>query len=124
MLESVSAAGVSGEQPNGEVSRVGLLVEVTAESFTARLDPRKDAANKEGAEDDQHMPPGQVGSYLKIANGDNFVLVMVERSYHAADKQGRAVNMVHLTPLGEINARVTSSGACPATRCPVRAYTR
>ncbi|KAA1192004.1 ATP-binding protein [Pseudohalioglobus sediminis] len=104
MLESVSAAS-SGEQPaSGQETRVGLLVEVTGEYFTARLDPRQDAAAAEGASDANHMPAGQVGSYLKIRNGDGFVLVMVERSYHAADKQGRAVNMVHLTPLGELNS--------------------
>ncbi len=105
MLESVDAAGDHDNTPVVENPRVGLVVEVTGEYFTARLDPRKEAATAEAASDEQHMPAGQVGSYLKIANGENFILVMVERSYHAADKQGRAVNMVHLTPLGEIDPR-------------------
>jgi len=98
---SESTARPSGK--SGENSAIGVLVDVTGDAFTARLEALYDASAGQdpGAEG---TAPGQVGTYLKIRNGSGFALVMVERSYRIADKQGRPVNMVQLSPVGEFGA--------------------
>ncbi len=83
------------DNPTPHDTRIGVLVDVTGDHFTARLD---------GADDAGPGTTGQVGAYLRIANAAGHTLVMVERSYRVADKQGRAVNMAQLTPLGELAA--------------------
>ena len=80
-------------------TKIGVLIDVTAELFTARLISEGDeAVDKSGP-----ARIGQVGSYLLVKQSDSQTLVMVERSYQVADKQGRAAHMVRLTPLGQIN---------------------
>ncbi|WP_205963768.1 hypothetical protein, partial [Roseicella aquatilis] len=81
-------------------SRVGLLIDVNGDHFTARLEPVRDG---DAPASGQHTI-GQVGSYFLVREGESNILVMVERSYRTADKQGRAAHMVHLTPLGEIGS--------------------
>ena len=81
-------------------ARIGFLVDVTVESFTARLYPPDQPVG--GASEGRALP-GQVGSYLRIWNGRGHTLVMVERSYQADAGQGKAGEMIQLTPLGEID---------------------
>lgn len=77
-------------------------MDVTAELFTARLfSSRRDDADRVPI--NSIMKIGQVGSYLLVKQDGSQTLTMVERNYHAADRQGQATNMVRLTPLGEIN---------------------
>ncbi len=92
--EEVAAAATNA------TTRIGLLVDVTGDYFTARLDPR----NADSPAAKEEVALGQVGSYFQVKQGDSDILVMVERSYRVADKQGRAAHMVHLTPLGELGA--------------------
>ena len=88
---------------NASSTRLGLLIDVTVESFTARMSPEaEDAANK--ALEGSHASIGQVGSYLSVKQFDLSILVMVERSYRVADKQGQAAHMLRLTPVGEFAA--------------------
>ena len=85
--------------PDEKSTKIGVLIDVTAELFTARLIAEGDeAVDKRGP-----AKIGQVGSYLLVKQSDSQTLVMVERSYQVADKQGRAAHMVRLTPLGQIS---------------------
>ena len=90
--------------PDTTNTRVGLLAEVSGDYFTARLVGGGDETVPErtlggGAR------LGQVGSYLAVHQAETRTLVMVERSYRVADRQGQAAHMVRLTPLGEIDTR-------------------
>lgn len=97
MLETVESVSREPNGPSSEDIRVGVLVEVTGESFSARLDTAgTEAAAAKG------MTVGQVGSYLKIRSATRDTLVMVDRSYRVTDKQGHPVQMVQLSPLGEL----------------------
>ena len=88
--------------PDRQSNKIGVVIDVTAELFTARLfSSRRDDADRAPA--NSKMKTGQVGSYLLVKQGGSQTLAMVERNYHAADRQGQATNMVRLTPLGEIN---------------------
>jgi uncharacterized protein DUF87/helicase HerA-like protein len=103
MFESESLIGDSDNSTAGEGTRIGVLVDVTGDYFTARLDACSDeiaAAHDTGSD---KISVGQVGSYFQIREASWDTLVMVERSYRVDDEQGRAVHMVHLTPLGEIS---------------------
>ncbi len=84
---------------------IGLLVDVTGEYFTAKLISDGDQAASSGMVDNNGVRIGQVGSYLSIRQSGAQTLVMVERSYRVADKQGHAAHMARLTPLGEINSQ-------------------
>ena len=89
--------------PDAKSNKIGVVIDVTAELFTARLfSSRRDDADRAPA--NSKMKTGQVGSYLLVKQDGSQTLTMVERNYHAADRQGQATNMVRLTPLGEINA--------------------
>lgn len=103
MLESVNSAGSTAGRRTAKTVRAGVLVDVTEGYFTARLDSLKEAVTAEGAPEEVGATAGQVGSYLKISHDGGYILVMVERTYTAADKEGRAVNMVQLTPLGVVD---------------------
>jgi DNA helicase HerA-like ATPase len=90
--------------PEQTSKKIGIVVDVTAEIFTGKLSSQ---GSEEGAGKklgDTGLRTGQVGSYLLIHQSDSQILVMVERSYHVADRQGQAVQMVRLTPLGEMIA--------------------
>jgi DNA helicase HerA-like ATPase len=100
MLESVNSTESSSSRKAGKNTLVGIVVDVTSGYFTARLDSLRDAIAAAGGKGMEYA--GQVGSYLRISNGSGQILVMVERNYNAADKQGRAVTMVQLAPLGMI----------------------
>ena len=82
-------------------TQIGVVADVTAELFTARLfSKRSDDAYRQA--DSSPAITGRVGSYLLVSQADAQILVMVERSYQVADRQGQAAHMVRLTPLGEI----------------------
>lgn len=93
LTEALATNNVASTTP------LGVLMDVTGDHFTARLDPQKDFGSPSG----DAKSIGQVGSYFQIRQPGWNTLVMVERSYRVADKQGRAAHMVHLTPLGEIS---------------------
>jgi hypothetical protein len=84
-------------------TKIGLLVDVTGEHFTAKLISQGDQAVPIGMPGMDNVKIGQVGSYLSIKQSGVQTLVMVERSYRIADRQGQAAHMVRLTPLGEIS---------------------
>ncbi|RLQ21793.1 DUF853 family protein [Seongchinamella sediminis] len=100
MLEEAGANEQQARAESPRNSRVGLLIDVNGDHFTARLEPVRDG---DAPASGQHTI-GQVGSYFLVREGESNILVMVERSYRTADKQGRAAHMVHLTPLGEIGS--------------------
>jgi len=82
-------------------NQIGVVADVTAELITARLFPkRSDDAHRQA--DSNPAMVGRVGSYLLVSQADAQILVMVERSYQVADRQGQAAHMVRLTPLGEL----------------------
>ena len=85
-------------------TRIGLLVDVTGEYLTARLVSEGDALLSDSASGANGVKIGQVGSYLCVKQHNFQTLVMVERSYSVADRQGHAVHMVRLVPLGELSA--------------------
>lgn len=103
MLDSVDSTRESVGGANEINTRVGLLIDVTGDYFTARLDAQVDKAATGSPADAGQATIGQVGSYFRIDGPSGDILVMVERSYRVADKQGRPAHMVHLTPLGEIS---------------------
>ncbi len=100
MQDSASAA--TGQAADSD-QRAGILVDVTGDHFTARLDSAGEDVKASSAADVNRLALGQVGSYFQIKRFGWATLVMVERSYRVADKQGRPAHMVHLTPLGEIS---------------------
>lgn len=103
MLDSVSSPRAEVSQPDTKPGRAGVLVDVTGDHFIARLEPAGENPGTGSDSASAGTSPGQVGSYFQIKRRGWSTLVMVERSYRAADKQGRAAHMVHLTPLGEIS---------------------
>jgi len=84
-------------------TKVGILAEVSGDYFTARLVAGGDEAVAQRSLGGSARI-GQVGSYLAVHQADTKTMVMVERSYRLADRQGQAAHMVRLTPLGEIDA--------------------
>jgi DNA helicase HerA-like ATPase len=120
MLESLNSTGSTAGHRAAKNTRVGQLVDVTEGYFIARLDSLTEGITAVGATLKSELSAGQVGSYLKISNGDGYTLVMVERNYNVADMQGRAVNMVQLTalgmidPTGDFSRGISSYPACGA----------
>ena len=90
---------------NANSTRVGLLADVTGEYFTSRLISGGDEFAAGGASGVNGAKIGQVGSYLMVKQSTVQTLVMVERSYSVADRQGQAAHMVRLTPLGELSPK-------------------
>ncbi|RLA49590.1 MAG: ATPase [Gammaproteobacteria bacterium] len=88
---------------DGKSTKIGLLVDVTGDHFTAQLASESDQVASSGMSDINNVRIGQVGSYLSVRQSGLQTLVMVERSYRVADRQGHARHMVRLTPLGEIS---------------------
>jgi hypothetical protein len=84
-------------------TQIGVVADVTAEQFTARLFSKR-SGDAYRQPDSSPAITGRVGSYLLVSQADAQILVMVERSYQLADRQGQAAHMVRLTPLGEIGA--------------------
>ncbi len=84
-------------------TRIGILLDITGEYFTARLTSAANELVSGGTPDLSGVKIGQVGSYLCVKQSDSQTLTMVERSYSVADKQGHAVQMVRLVPLGELS---------------------
>lgn len=84
-------------------TRIGLLADVTGEYFTSRLMSVGEDVAAGGASGFNGARVGQVGSYLMVKQASVQTLVMVERSYSVADRQGQAAHMVRLTPLGELD---------------------
>lgn len=104
MLDSVTSAGKKAASQSGTSGSIGLLIDVAGDYFTARLDSPGGATAGSGAADVSSASSSRVGTYMKVCGDGRDILVMVERSYLVAGKQGGAVNMAQLTPLGEIDA--------------------
>lgn len=90
--------------PDEKSRKVGVVIDVSADLLTAKLIPTRDESAGDNAPAKHNLRIGQLGSYLLIAQFNLHVLVMVERSYLVADRDGRAGHMIALTPLGEINS--------------------
>ena len=84
-------------------SRIGVVTDVTADLFTAKLSSDGGGAGANRASANYNMRIGQVGSYLLVKQSGSQTLAMVERSSHVADDQDHVTHMVRITPLGEIN---------------------
>ncbi len=81
---------------------VGRLVEVNGESFVARLASRGGEFVSERMVGMHKVRIGQVGSYLKVSQHGNDVIVMVEGTWQERDNDGRVEHMIRLSPLGEM----------------------
>jgi DNA helicase HerA-like ATPase len=103
MTESMSPATEVAAETQLETTFAGLVVDVAEGYFTARLDSLQDAIAATGPSASGGSSAGQVGTYLLIRNGASDTLVTVARNYQATSKQGRAVAMAQLTPLGMID---------------------
>lgn len=90
--------------PKEQSSKIGVVIDVSADLITAKLIPERNGQAGSDAPVKHNLRVGQLGSYLLVAQFNAQVLVMVERSYLVADRDGRAGHMVSLTPLGEINS--------------------
>tara|TARA_R110001592_G_scaffold363398_1_gene687915 strand:+ start:2810 stop:4456 length:1647 start_codon:yes stop_codon:yes gene_type:complete len=90
--------------PDEKSSKVGVVIDVSADLFTAKLVPVRNESASDNAPAKHNLRLGQLGSYLLVAQFNLHVLALVERSYVVADRDGRASHMVGLTPLGEINS--------------------
>ncbi len=88
----------------GDSTGIGRVVDVTADHLIASLNLLRDATAGDSGVDAGVRAAGQVGSYLRVSNGSGYTLVMVDRSYRVADRQGKPAYMVQLSPLGEIDA--------------------
>ncbi|MBT4523085.1 MAG: ATP-binding protein [Halieaceae bacterium] len=106
-MNSDDSTNGSEDLPCPENTKVGLLVDVTGDYFTAVLDSAagENRIVTENVSEVSGKSLGQVGSYFEIKRSGWSTLVMVERSYRVADKQGRSKHMVQLTPLGEIDTK-------------------
>jgi DNA helicase HerA-like ATPase len=89
--------------PDEKSTKIGLLLDVNGDHFTAQLTAEGDQNTSSGMYGSSNVRIGQVGSYLSVQQPDMQTLVMVERSYRVADRQGHPRHMVRLTPLGEIS---------------------
>ena len=102
MTESNSPASEVATESHEATTQAGTVVDVTEGYFTARLDSLKQAIADSGSSASGGASAGQVGTYLVIRNGTGDTLVTVARNYQAASKQGHAIAMAQLTPLGMI----------------------
>jgi DNA helicase HerA-like ATPase len=90
--------------PDEKSSKIGVVIDVSADLVTAKLIPERDESAGDNAPAKHNLRVGQLGSYLLISQFNSQILVMVERSYLVADRDGRAAHMVGLTPLGELSS--------------------
>ena len=83
---------------------LGHLIEVTSDYFVARL-----TSDLEGLFSDKmigmdKVRVGQVGSYLMVRQSGTKILTMVESMWSEITANGREINKVRLSPLGEFNS--------------------
>jgi DNA helicase HerA-like ATPase len=90
--------------PGAKSSKIGVVIDVSAELLTAKLIPESDGPAGDNAPAKTKLRVGQLGSYLLVAQFNSKILVMVERSYQATDPEGHTTHMANLTPLGEISS--------------------
>ena len=80
---------------------IGYLVEIGPAQFVIHMIP---AEQQSAASDDSHADDpfeiGQVGSFLKVVQGDIVVLVQVERMYQEVLADGEEVIKLRAAPLG------------------------
>lgn len=100
MTEMIRQAAIV---PATENAQIGVVIDVSADLFTARLVPGRGEGAADRSSENTHSRMGQVGSYLLVRQSGSRILVMVERSFHATDKQGQSAQMVKMTPLGEFS---------------------
>ncbi len=81
---------------------IGHLVEVSGESFIAKLISRGGEFVSERMVGMHKVRIGQVGSYLKVSQHGTDVVVMVEGTWQDRDPEGRVEHMIRLSPLGEM----------------------
>ena len=81
---------------------VGQLVEVAGDAFVARLHSRGGEFEPERMVGMHKVRVGQVGSYLKVSQMGQDIVVMLESIWQARDAEGRAELLARLAPLGEL----------------------
>ncbi|NOR18543.1 MAG: DUF87 domain-containing protein [Xanthomonadales bacterium] len=89
------------EKSNSKV--LGHLIEITAESFIAKLSSPPEALASEKMIGMDKVRIGQVGSYLMVKQTDIKVLCMVESMWLETAADGRESHKIRLIPLGEFN---------------------
>lgn len=89
------------EHSNDKV--LGHLIEITAESFIAKLSSPPDILSSEKMIGMDKVRIGQVGSYLMVKQTDIKVLCMVESMWLETAADGREAHKIRLIPLGEFN---------------------
>jgi len=89
------------DQSNNKV--LGHLIEITAESFIARLSESPDSLASEKMIGMDKVRVGQVGSYLMVKQSDIQILCMVESMWMETSADGRETHKIRLIPLGEFN---------------------
>ncbi len=82
---------------------LGHLIEITAESFIARLSESPDSLASEKMIGMDKVRVGQVGSYLMVKQTDIKILCMVESMWMETSVDGRETHKIRLIPLGEFN---------------------
>ena len=81
---------------------IGRITEVTSDFFTARLKTEGGEFQSERMIGMHKVRVGQVGSYMKVSDGNVDVVVMVESLWQQKSSDGRLDHFVRLSPLGEL----------------------
>ena len=105
LTDKPAGFGAAEKKPTANLNQetlVGRLVEVTGDSFTARMLARGDEFTSERMVGMHKVRIGQVGSYLKVSQHGHDVVAMVEGMWQVRDPEGRVEHMMKLSPLGEI----------------------
>ena len=90
---------------NQEKSSVlGHLIEVTSQSFVAKLKSDLDSQNADKMIGMEKVRIGQVGSYLMVKQSDTKILCTIESMWTEASTRTHDENRLSLVPLGEFDA--------------------
>lgn len=100
--ESDLHIGAGAQSAANTDTLVGRLVEVSGESFIGKLISRGGEFVSERMVGMHKVRIGQVGSYLKVSQHGNDVVVMVEGTWQERDHDGRIENLIRLSPMGEM----------------------
>lgn len=82
---------------------LGYLVEVTGDSFVAKLSSERDHPRSEKMIGMDRVRIGQIGSYLMVKQSGHELLCTVESMWVDTDRSNHETHKVRLVPLGEFN---------------------
>jgi DNA helicase HerA-like ATPase len=81
---------------------VGRLTEISGDGFVGKLISRGGEFVSERMVGMHKVRVGQIGSYLKVTQYGQDVVVMVEGTWQQRDPDGRIEHMIKLSPMGEM----------------------